>query len=60
MDKYMTNRKDGYYWVKIYNQWVIAKWYSIHDCWGVIDINNTLEDEDFEKINERKIINPNE
>lgn len=45
-------REQGYYWVKINNDWEIAEW-SIY--WERIGYETVLDDSAFEEIDERRI-----
>lgn len=50
-------RKQGYYWVKDYDWWIIAKW-NVNDeysSWSVCGNGGEFIDEDFADINEEAI-----
>ena len=55
-------REDGYYWVKVYkgSHWVVLEWDSYfkqfdHNCY-----DDLYEEKDVYKINETRILNPEE
>ena len=46
-------RENGYYWVKIYGAWLIAKWHE--DKWLVIHQEYKFNDDYWDEIDETKI-----
>jgi hypothetical protein len=51
-------REPGYYWVKCEDRWMIARW-VLSWWWTEWDVKE-WRDEDFEEINEVRILNPDE
>lgn len=51
-----TERKDGYYWVKDGNAWVIAEWESDNERWALSATSGGFIDDDFSEIDETQII----
>ena len=49
------NRKDGFYWVKIWGEWRIAKFNEYASCWELTGIEDQFNEENFEII-DNKII----
>lgn len=47
-------RENGYYWVKFEGKWTILKWNV--DCWWGGEY--TFTDNDFEAIDDRRLIDP--
>lgn len=60
--KTKAGRKSGYYWVKpMQSEWVIAEWDHIDKIWRFIgEVSNYNGPLNFEKINETRILNPDE
>ena len=54
-------RQSGYYWVKIVGvRWEIARWSVDLMCWFVVRGSSSLLDSDLDKINETRILAPDE
>lgn len=57
-------RKEGFYWIFSGNEWQVAEfWISSADGtgrWGITGYDRYLADEQIEKIDENRIINPHE
>ena len=53
----MMNRENGYYWVKKYGVWLIAKWHKGDNKskWYVIRHNYEFDDKYWEEIDENRI-----
>jgi hypothetical protein len=51
----MENRKYGYYWVKWYEEWVVAFWDEEDKWWDVIGSDECFIDIHFEEIDETLI-----
>ena len=49
------NREEGYYWVMYGSEWIIAEW--IFNQWWTTGENecNTMQDYDFNEIDERQV-----
>lgn len=52
-------RKNGYYWVKYKNTWMIAKWDYDLDCWNMVGNEYDFYDHQFIKIDENQILRCN-
>ena len=52
-----TERQYGYYWVRDYDYWYIAKWSN--NEWTVCGNERPFGDLEFDEINENRIINSN-
>ena len=54
----MKNRKSGFYWVKIKSgenqRWIVCEWIDV----GWLHLSTLYQDENFLKINETQIKNP--
>lgn len=55
------DRQEGYYWVKRYNEFIIAHYIpKLPRPWGLFGYTASFEDSDFEHINEVRIKEPGE
>lgn len=50
----MSEREDGFYWVFIYDAWVVAEW--VDDSWWTTEFDNPIRDDEFDQIDERRIV----
>lgn len=48
-------REDGFYWVKDGTNWTIARWQNMGKFWEAGPYN-FLSDDDFDQIDERRIV----
>lgn len=46
-------REEGYYWVKLNENWIIARWYN--DAWYLAGFVGCRFDIDFEEIDEKRL-----
>lgn len=55
-------RKSGFYWVKHFDNWIIAKYEETFNCWAVISVNKFRfhNETEFTEIKEERILNPDE
>lgn len=53
-------RETGWYWVRDSRGWTIASWDGDSEVWWVNGDHIPCGDEDFDKINEQRILNPDE
>ena len=53
-------RKSGFYWVKLDGEWIVAEWDSKFNWWDITGWDDSLRDSDFDKINENRIMSPDE
>ena len=56
-------RKSGFYWVKLddeWDEWIVARWDSKFNWWDIPGWYDTLRDNEFDSINENRIIPPDE
>ena len=48
-------REDGFYWVKVYGDWEIARWSSVCLEWYMVENMLGYEDHYFDEIDENRI-----
>jgi len=48
---------DKYYWVKVSDVWIIAKWNELHKMWHLIN-NRWVRDSELQEVNENEILPP--
>lgn len=53
------NRKEGYYWVKHFDEWKIALWRKGMGMWKVFGSMFHYSDSELDEINETQILPPN-
>jgi hypothetical protein len=52
-------RTSGYYWVKYEGSWTVAQ-YKDNAYWWVLTFQTDFEDDEFDEINEDRILTPEE
>lgn len=48
-------RQDGFYWVEINNEWIIAQYYESDNIWFVAGNDCEYDNENFGQIDEQRI-----
>jgi len=48
-------RESGYYWVKYRQEWIIASYGKLSNCWWICFSEEIYHNTDFEKIDETPI-----
>lgn len=51
----LVDRKEGYYWVRMYDNFVVAKYNPVTEGWYIINGDKHYSDSDFKEIDERQI-----
>ena len=49
-------REDGFYWVFLDDEWVVAKW--DYGVWWTTEFDTPSTDDEFTQIDERRIVRP--
>jgi hypothetical protein len=53
-------REKGFYWVKLDGLWIVAMYHDELHAWKTPGSFVEMMDEQFEKINEQKLLQPND
>ena len=53
----IMRKHDKYYWVKVSDTWIIAKWNEQHEKWHLIN-GRWIRDSDLQEINDNEILPP--
>ena len=53
-------RKSGFYWVKFFGGWESAFFEETESVWTIVGTESVFDDSDFDKINENRIMSPDE
>lgn len=49
-------RKEGYYWIKYLNEWIIAEWNSLSKIFRIsCDVGNIITESECDEIDEKTI-----
>ena len=54
----MSEREDGFYWVKFNDEWVVAEWVQVCAMWFVTQETYGFPNLCMEEIDERRIVRP--